>query len=68
MGEAIIAVLGDHPYKPSNDPKLQIFLPKRFVDALAEEDVEEIPPGTYVLVSNGPSGNNSTELSLKLNQ
>lgn len=65
-GDAIIAVLGDSPYKNGNEPKLQIFLPKRFVDLLIHEDLDSIPTGQYYLVSHGPSGVNSTELTLHL--
>lgn len=64
-GECILAVLGGFPHN-DEDERVQVFLPKRFCDILADEDLDSIPPGQYYLMSHGPSGNNSTELSLHL--
>lgn len=66
VGEGIIAKLGDSPYKDEDEPKLQIFMPKRFVELLTNEDLSSIQPGQYYLVSHGPSGEKSTELTLHL--
>lgn len=66
VGDGILAVLGETPYKEGDAPKFQIYLPKRFVILLQNEDLESIPPGTFYLVSHGKCGNNSTELSLHL--
>lgn len=64
VGEAVIAVLGDSPYKEEDKPKFQIYLPRRFVNALMNEDLDSIKPGMFYLVSHGPSGNNSTEITI----
>lgn len=67
VGEAVIAILGDSPYKEGDLPKFQVFLPKRFVNVLMNEDLNSIEPGVFYLTSHGPSGNNSTEITLHLN-
>lgn len=64
VGEAVIAVLGDSPYKEEDKPKFQIYLPRRFVNVLMNEDLDSIKPGMFYLVSHGPSGNNSTEITI----
>lgn len=66
VGGAVIAVLGDSPYKEGDMPKFQIYLPKRFVNLLMNEDLDSIKPGVFYLVSHGPSSNNSTEITLHL--
>lgn len=63
-GDAVIAVLGDFPFKEDDEPKLQVFLPKRFLDVLLNSDLEAIEPGQYYLVSHGAAGSKSTELTL----
>lgn len=68
VGDGIIATLSEAPYKNGDHPKFQIFLPKRFVITLQNEDLESIQPGTLYIVSHGSSGNNSTELSLEVNE
>ena len=65
-GEGIVASLSEAPYKPGDIARFEIFLPKRFVSALQNEDLESIPIGSMYLVSHGSCGNNSTELSLHL--
>lgn len=67
IGDAIQASLSDAPYTPGDEPKFQIFLPKRFVHLLQNEDMRNIEPGSLYLMSHGVSGTNSTELSLHLN-
>jgi hypothetical protein len=67
VGDAIVVSLSDAPYTPGDSPKFQVFLPKRFVNMLQNEDLRSIEAGTLYLVSHGSSGNNSTELSLHLN-
>ncbi len=67
VGEAVIAVLGDSPYKEGDKPKFQVYLPKRFVNVLMNEDLDSIKPGIFYLVSHGPSGNNSTEITIHVN-
>lgn len=66
VGEAVIAVLGDSPYNEGDRPKFQVYLPKRFVNVLMNENLDSIKPGTIYLVSHGPSGNNSTEITIHL--
>ena len=66
VGEGIVASLSETPYKEGDGPKFEIFLPRRFVSALQNEDLTAITPGTLYLVSHGSCGNNSTELSLHL--
>lgn len=66
VGDAILAWLCDTPYTPGDEAKFQIFLPKRFVNLLQNEDLKSIEPGSLYLVSHGISGNNSTELSLHI--
>lgn len=67
VGEAVIAVLGDSPYKDGDIPKFQVYLPKRFVNVLMNEDLDSVKPGVFYLVSHGPSTNNSTEITLHVN-
>lgn len=67
VGDAILVALSDKPYASGETPKFQVFLPKRFVHLLQNEDVRNIEPGTLYLMSHGISGNNSTELSIHLN-
>lgn len=64
VGDAILAALSDSAYKEGDSAKFQVFLPKRFVTLLQNENLEDIPPGTFYLISHGRCGNNSTELSL----
>jgi hypothetical protein len=64
LGEAILVSLSDAPYVVGNEAKFQMFLPKRFVHQLQNEDLNIIEPGSLYLVSHGVSGNKSTELSL----
>lgn len=65
-GEAIVVSLSDAPFTPGDEPKFQVFLPKRFVQPLQNEDMRNLPPGSLYLVSHGASGNNSTELTLHI--
>lgn len=65
-GEAILVSLSEAPFTPGDEPKFQIFLPKRFVTLLQNEDLRAIQPGSLYLVSHGASGNNSTELTLHI--
>lgn len=67
VGDAIIAFLSDTPYKEGEEPKFQVYLPKRFVTLLQNSDLESILPGDLFLVSHGPSGTNSVELTLHIN-
>lgn len=67
VGDGIIAALSESPYKHGDQPKFQVFLPKRFVTLLQNVDVEAVEPGKLYIVSHGQSGNNSTELSLHVN-
>jgi hypothetical protein len=67
-GDAVIVALSDAPFTPGDEAKFQIYLPKRFVQMLQNEDLREIQPGSLYLVSHGVSGNNSTELSLHITQ
>ena len=67
VGEAVVAILGDSPFKEGDSPKFQVYLPKRFVNILMNEDLDSINPGVLYLVSHGPSTNNSTEMTLHLN-
>lgn len=67
VGEAVIVLLGDSPYKEGDTPKFQVYLPKRFVNVLMNEDLDSVKSGVYYLVSHGPSANNSTELTIHLN-
>lgn len=64
VGEAVLAVLGDSPYKEGDTPKFQVYLPRRFVSVLMNEDLDNVKPGAFYLVSHGPSSNNSTEITL----
>lgn len=66
VGDAILVTLSDAPYQEGDLPKFQIFLPKRFVHLLQNEDTSNIKPGTLYLMSHGTSGTSSTELSLHL--
>lgn len=67
FGEAVVVILGDSPYKDGDTPKFQVYLPQRFVNALMNEDLDSFKPGTFYLVSHGPSANNSTEITIHLN-
>lgn len=68
VGDAIVAALSDSPYKEGDAPKFQIFLPKRFTNLLQNEDLDNIEPGAFYLISHGQCGNNSTELTLNLSK
>lgn len=68
VGDGIIAALSEAPYKDGDRARFQIFLPKRFVSLLQNEDFSSIKPGSLYIVSHGSSGNNSTELSLHVNE
>lgn len=65
-GDAILVSLSDAPYTAGNEPKFQMFLPKRFVHLLQNEDLHKIEAGSLYVVSHGVSGDKSTELSLHL--
>lgn len=67
VGDAILVLLSDAPYKSGDEPKFQVFLPKRFVHLLQNENLSNILPGMLYLQSHGVSGHNSTELSLHMN-
>ena len=67
-GDAVVVSISDAPFTPGDEPKFQVYLPKRFVQTLQNEDLREIQPGSLYLVSHGVSGNNSTELSLHITQ
>ena len=64
VGESILVALGEGPYKPGDEPQFQMFLPKRFVQLLQDEDLSFIQPGDFYLVSHGATEKVSTELSL----
>ena len=66
VGDAIMASLSDSPYCDGDVPKFQVFLPKRFVVQLQNENLDLILPGMLYVVSHGPSGNGSTSLTLNL--
>lgn len=66
IGDAVLVSLSDTPYKEGELPKFQVYLPKRFVILLQNEDLDSIAPGNFYLVSHGKCGNNSTELTLNL--
>lgn len=66
VGDAILVKLSDAPFKQGDVPKFQVFLPKRFVTLLQNEDLDLITPGIMYLVSHGICGNNSTELTLHM--
>lgn len=66
IGDSLLVTLSDTPYKEGDQPKFQVYLPKRFVILLQNEDLDSIAPGTFILVSHGKCGNNSTELTLHL--
>lgn len=67
VGQGVVAVLGDSPYHEGDVPKFQVYLPKRQVNFLMNEDLNLIAPGMLYLVSHGPS-NNSTELTIHLSK
>lgn len=66
VGDAVIAALSDAPFKEGDIPKFQVFLPRRFVNLLQNEDLDSIQAGSLYLVSHGQTGNNTTELSLHI--
>lgn len=67
IGQSVVAFLGDSPYREGSAPKFQVYLPKRHVNFLVNEDLDSISPGMLYLVSHGPS-NNSTELTLHVSK
>lgn len=67
VGDAILVLLSDAPFKSGDEPKFQVFLPKRFVNLLQNENLNNIQPGMLYLQSHGVSGHNSTELTLHMN-
>lgn len=66
VGDAILAKLSDTPCTDDGVAKFQVFLPKRFVHQLQNEDLESIASGSLYLISNGQSGNGSVELTIHL--
>ncbi len=68
VGDGILATLSEAPFKEGDHPKFQIFLPKRFVITLQNEHLDVVQPGKLYIVSHGSSGNNSTELTLHVNE
>lgn len=66
VGDAILVTLSDAPYTSGDVPKFQVFLPKRFVNLLQNENLSNIQPGMLYLESHGVTGHNSTELSLHM--
>jgi hypothetical protein len=64
VGDAILAKLSDNHITEGGEAKFQLFLPKRFVHQLQNEDLDTITPGSLYLISNGPSGNGSIELTI----
>lgn len=66
VGDALLVSLSDTPYKDGEVAKFKVYLPKRFVILLQNEDLDSIAPGTFYLTSHGKCGNNSVELSLHL--
>jgi hypothetical protein len=66
VGDAVVAALSDSPFKEGDRPKFQVFLPRRFVNLLQNEDLDAIQPGSLYIVSHGQTGNNTTELSLHI--
>lgn len=67
VGDGVLAALSESPFKEGDTPKFQVFLPKRFVMILQNEDLDSVAPGKLYLVSHGSCGSNTTELSLHLN-
>lgn len=68
VGDALLAKVSDVRFCEEDNPKFQLFLPKRFVHQLQNEDLSAIHPGSLYLVSNGQSGNGSVELSLNITE
>lgn len=67
VGDAILVLLSNSPYKSGDGPKCQVFLPKRFVHLLENENLSNILPGMLYLQSHGVNGHNSSELSIHVN-
>lgn len=68
VGDAILAKLSDVMCTEEEQAKFQVFLPKRFVHQLQNEDLNTITAGSLYLVSNGQSGNGSVELSIHVTE
>lgn len=68
VGDAILAKLSDTPFTDNGEAKFQVFLPKRFVNQLQNEDLNTIALGSLYLVSNGQSGNGSVELTMHVSE
>lgn len=66
VGEGIIASLSEAPFREGDVARFEVFLPRRFVTVLQNEDLAAIPKGSMYLVSHGSCGNNSTELTIHL--
>lgn len=66
VGDAILVKLSDTPSTDDGVAKFQVFLPKRFVHQLQNEDLESIAAGSLYLISNGQSGNGSVNLSINI--
>lgn len=66
VGDAVLAKLSDIPYVEDGQPKFQVFLPRRFVHQLQNEDLSTIAGGSLYIVSNGLSGNGSVELTMHI--
>lgn len=66
VGDAILVKLSDTPSTDDGVAKFQVFLPKRFVHQLQNEDLESIAAGSLYLISNRQSGNGSVNLSINI--
>lgn len=64
IGDAVLAKLGDAPFTAGDLPKFQVFLPKRFVHLLQNEDLDSIAAGSLYMVSNGLCSSGSVELTI----
>lgn len=68
VGDAVLAKLSDVPFTADALAKFQVFLPRRFVHQLQNEDLNSIEAGSLYLVSNGESGNGSVELTIQMTE
>lgn len=51
VGDAILAKLSDTPFTDDGEAKFQVYLPKRFIHQLQNEDLESIAAGSLYLIS-----------------
>lgn len=69
VGDAVLAKLSDVPFSKDAVAKFQVFLPKRFMHQLQNEELNSFEAGSLFMVSTiHESGNGSVEFKMNLTE